>query len=87
MGPNQIHVYLFDRRDGSQYDATKELTVTAELPEKRIEPIELEATKAGPGHYVMSGAPLAPEGDWTVEIAARFSEFDEFRADVAVPVR
>jgi copper transport protein len=87
VGPNEIHVYLFDRGDGSQYDATKELTVTAELPEKRIEPIELEATKAGPGHYVMSGAPLAPEGDWTLEIAARVSDFDEFRTKLEVPVR
>jgi copper transport protein len=87
VGPNQIHVYLFDRRDGSQYDATKELTVTAELPEKRIEPIALEPTKAGPGHYVMSGAPLAPEGDWMLRIAARVSDFDEFRTNLEVPVR
>jgi copper transport protein len=87
VGPNEMHVYLFDRRDGSRYDETKELAVTAELPEKRIEPIELEAAKAGPGHYVVSGAALGVEGEWTVEIAARITEFDEFRAQVAVPVR
>ena len=86
-GPNEMHVYLFDRADGSQYDETKELTVTAELPEKRIEPIEFEATKAGPGHYVVSGAALGVEGDWTVEIAARVSDFDEFRTKLEVPVR
>ena len=33
VGPNEVHVYLFDRASGRQYDATKELTVTAELPE------------------------------------------------------
>jgi copper transport protein len=66
VGPNEMHVYLFDRRDGRQYEATKELTVTAELPEKRIEPIELEATKAGPGHYVVSGAALGLSGKWTL---------------------
>jgi copper transport protein len=86
-GPNEMHVYLFDRADGSQYDETKELTVTAELPEKRIEPIEFESTKAGPGHYVMSGAALGVEGDWTVEIAARVSDFDEFRTKLEVAVR
>jgi copper transport protein len=86
VGPNEIHVYLFDRRDGSQYDETEELTVTAELPEKRIEPIELESRKAGPGHFVISGAPLAPEGDWTLEIAARVSDFDEFRTKLEVPI-
>ena len=34
VGPNELHVYLFDRASGRQYDATKELTVTAELPER-----------------------------------------------------
>jgi copper transport protein len=87
VGPNEMHVYLFDRRDGSQYDATLELTVTAELPQRRIEPIDLEATKAGPGHYVVSGATFGVKGDWTVEIASRISDFDEFRTKVEVPVR
>ena len=27
------------------------------------------------------------EGEWTVEIAARVSDFDEFRAKLNVPVR
>jgi copper transport protein len=87
VGPNEIHVYLFDRASGRQYDATKELTVTAELPEKRIAPIELAPTKAGPGHYVIAGAALGVKGDWTVEIAARVSDFDEHRAEVEVPIR
>ena len=82
----EIHVYLFDRASGRQYDATEELTVTAELPERRIEPIELEPTKAGPGHYVISGAALGVAGDWTLEIAARVSDFDEYRARIDVPV-
>lgn len=83
---NVIHIYLFDRRDGRQYDERKELTVSAELQGK-VEPIDLEATKAGPGHYVISGAALGVEGDWTVEIAARVTDFDEFRTELAVPVR
>jgi copper transport protein len=87
VGPNEMHVYLFDRRDGRQYDETLELTVTAELPEGRIEPIEFEATKAGPGHFLVSGAAFGVKGEWTVEIAARVSDFDEFRTKVEVPVR
>ena len=82
-----MHVYLFDRRTGNQFDETKELTVTAELPEKRIDKIELEATRAGPGHYVVSGASLGVKGTWTVEIASRVSDFDEFRTKLAVPIR
>jgi copper transport protein len=87
VGPNEIHVYLFDRGSGRQFDETKELTVTAELPEKRIDKIELEATKAGPGHYVVSGAALSVKGDWMVEIASRVSDFDEFRTKLEVPIR
>jgi copper transport protein len=61
--------------------------VTAELPERGIEPIELEATDAGPGYYVISGAALAVEGVWTVEITPRVSDFDEFRRKLQVPIR
>jgi copper transport protein len=87
VGPNEMHVYLFDRRDGSQYDATKELTVMAEQHDKRIGPIHFHATKAGLGHYVVSGAALGVAGDWSVEVVARVSEFDEYRAEVKVPIR
>lgn len=79
VGTNEMHVYLFDRADGSQFDETKELTVTAELPEKGIEPIDLETTRAGPGHYLVSGAAFGVAGQWMVEVASRVSDFDEFR--------
>jgi copper transport protein len=87
VGPNEMHVYLFDRRTGAQWDETLELTATAEMPERGIEPIELEATKAGPGHFLISGATFGVKGDWTVEIASRVSDFDEFRTKVEVPIR
>ena len=59
----------------------------AALPAEGIDPIELEDRRAGPGHYVIGGAPLAPAGDWEIEAIARVSEFDEHRARFAVPVR
>jgi copper transport protein len=85
-GPNEIHLYLFARADGRQYDATRELTVTAALPDRGIAPIGLSARKAGPGHYVVTGAPLSPAGDWSVEVAARITEFDELRTTFTVPI-
>ena len=85
-GANEVHVYLFDRSDGRQYDAPKELRFEASLPGKGIEPIELEATKAGPGHYVVGAAALAPAGDWRLELIARVSDFDELRATYKVPI-
>jgi copper transport protein len=87
VGPNEVHVYLFDRRTGRQFDATKELTVTAALAEKRIAPIRLHAVKAGPGHYVVSGATLGIAGEWMIEIASRVSDFDEHRVHIEVPIR
>ena len=86
-GANEVHVYFFDRADGRQWDKTKELTVTAALPGRDIAPIELKSRKAGPGHYVIGGAPLAPAGDWRLEFISRVSEFDEFRAGFDVPIR
>jgi copper transport protein len=85
-GANEIHVYLFNRSDGRQYDAPKELRFEASLPDRGIEPIELEATKAGPGHYVVGAAALAPPGDWRLELVARISDFDELRTTYTVPI-
>ena len=86
-GPNEVHLYLFDRADGTQWQAIKEFTAEASLPSRRIAPIELESRKAGPGHYVIGGAPLAPAGDWTLQIVARVSDFDEFRTRFVVPIK
>jgi copper transport protein len=85
-GANEVHVYLFNRSDGRQYDAPKEVRFEASLPGKGIEPIELEATKAGPGHYVLGAAALSPPGDWRLELIARISDFDELRATYTVPI-
>ena len=85
-GANEIHVYLFNRSDGRQYDAPEELRLEASLPEKDIAPIRLEATKAGPGHYVVGAAALAPAGDWRLELVARISDFDELRTTYTVPI-
>ena len=85
-GANEVHVYFFHRSDGRQYDAPEEVRFEASLPGKGIEPIRLEATKAGPGHYVLGAAALSPPGDWRLELVARISDFDELRATYKVPI-
>ena len=47
VGPNTIHLYLIDAKDGTQFTATKELTVTATLPAKDIGPLPLRADLPG----------------------------------------
>ena len=49
VGANQLHVYLFDARTGAPYTKTKELTVQASLPSKRIGPLDATMSRAGPG--------------------------------------
>jgi copper transport protein len=86
VGPNEMHVYLFDRRSGAQYEAVKELTVSASLPEKQIDDLELQATKSGPGHYTITGASFGVAGDWTVQVGARVSDFDLYTARFELPI-
>ncbi len=84
---NTIHLYLIDARTGAQFTATKELTATAELPAKGIGPLPLQATVAGPGHYILSSAELSPGGTWEIQITDRVSEFEEHTRTVKVPIR
>ena len=87
VGRNEIHLYLFDRRTGAQFDRFDELTVEATQRERRIGPIELKASETGPGHYTVRAADLAPAGDWELDVAMRIGEFDRYEASVEVPVR
>lgn len=86
-GLNTIHLYLINATSGTQFTGSRELTVTAELPSKRIGPLALKANLAGPGHYVLSSAVLTPGGDWELQITDRVSEFNEYSRTVKVPIR
>jgi copper transport protein len=86
VGLNTIHLYLIDAKTGAQYTATKELTVTAELPAKEIGPLALQANPAGPGHYVLNAATLSPGGSWEIQVTDRVSEFNEYIRTVKVPI-
>jgi copper transport protein len=87
VGLNTIHMYLIDAKSGTQFTATKELTVSAKLPAKGIGPLPLQSNLAGPGHYVLSSAELSPGGTWQLQILDRVSEFEEYEKTVSVPIR
>jgi len=87
VGLNTIHLYLINAKDGSQFTATKELVVSAELPAKGIGPLPLKANLAGPGHYAFNSAELSPGGTWEIKITDRVSEFEAYSKTVKVPVR
>ncbi|WP_169542334.1 copper resistance CopC/CopD family protein [Solirubrobacter soli] len=87
VGPNQLHLYLFDRKTGAAFQGTKELRVTAALPAKKIAPITFNSHVAGPGHYVVDGATLSVAGDWTISVTDRVSDFDEYETRFSVPIK
>jgi copper transport protein len=86
-GTNEVHVYLLDARTGAPFTGSEELRVDAALPAKGIGPLRLRASPAGPGHWVVTGAQLAPAGRWRITVTNRVSEFDEHAAKVPVTVR
>ena len=86
VGPNAIHLYLIDAKNGTQFTGTRELTVTATLPSKGIGPLPLQSNLSGPGHYTLSGAVLSPAGTWEIQITDRVSAFDEYAKTIDVPI-
>jgi copper transport protein len=87
VGPNTIHLYLINAKDGTQFTATKELVASAALPAKGIGPLPLRANLAGPGHFTLNSAQLSPGGTWEIQITDRVSEFQEYSRTVKVPIR
>jgi copper transport protein len=86
VGPNQLHLYLFDSKTGAPFEQTEELTVSAEMPEKQIAKIALSPHLAGPGHYVVDGASFGVEGEWTIHTVIRVSDFDQYETRFEVPI-
>ena len=61
--------------------------MTATEPERSIGPLPLDTRRAGPGHYTVQGAVLGVEGDWQLETTLRVSAFDQYTAELEVPIR
>jgi copper transport protein len=87
LGLNTIHLYLIDAKTGTQFVATKELHVTADLPSKGIGALPLQANLSGPGHYTLGAAQLTPGGTWEIQITDRISDFQEYTKTVKVSIR
>jgi copper transport protein len=86
-GANVLHIYLTDKRAGTQYERVKEFKLSAALPGKQIGPLALDTRKAGPGHWVANGAVFGAAGDWQLQAEARVSDFDAYYSKVEVPIR
>jgi copper transport protein len=87
VGSNEIHLYLLNPRDGSQFTRAKGVTVSASEQERAIGPLHLHAHQAGPGHYVVPDALVGVAGTWRLLVGVRVSAFDEYTTTVQVPIR
>jgi copper transport protein len=86
-GSNQVHIYLTRASDGAPFDKAREIFVHPELKAKNIGPLDLKIRRAGPGHYVAPRAQLTPAGMWELHVIALITDFDQYEADVQIPVR
>jgi copper transport protein len=86
-GPNQVHLYLFNAEDGTQFNGAKQVELSLTQPERGIGPLQVDLRKAGPGHYTTSQATFTSPGDWTARVAVRTSKFDEDATEIEIPIQ
>jgi copper transport protein len=87
VGANDVHLYFFNQRDGSQFTGAKKVTVTAFQQSKQIGPLPERVNATGPGHYTIAAASLLAPGKWTFDVTVLVSKFDEYDWKIEVPVR
>jgi copper transport protein len=83
-GPNAVHLYVLSRV--GQPVNVAQADVSATLPERGIGPLRFPTHLAGPGHYIVSGAPIGIAGKWRFEFTVRRGAFDEWTASLPVPI-
>ena len=79
IGPNQMHLYLFDAKDGAPFTRHEGADGQGDAARASgIGPLALTMHRAGPGHYVADAVTLSPGGDWKLAVTDRVSDFDEY---------
>ncbi|HEX8207103.1 MAG TPA: copper resistance protein CopC, partial [Solirubrobacteraceae bacterium] len=86
-GPNDFHLYLFDRKTGAQIDRVEQMSVSLTQPEKGIGPIKLDIPRKGPAHYERLDEALGVPGEWEVRVDVRVDDFDAYSAEDEIEVR
>jgi copper transport protein len=83
VGPNDLHIYLSS--PNSSLDQPDAVTVTIDDPFRDVNPITIDVTKAGAGHYISNTATFPYAATWRLVVTARYG-FEEivFTNDVKV---
>jgi len=86
-GPNDYHLYFFDRETGEQVRRVKEAAIRLEQTEEGIGPVTLDIPYKSPAHYELLGPALSVTGEWDAAVDVRVSKFDSFTARTEFEVR
>jgi copper transport protein len=83
VGSNELHLFLSS--PSSSLDQPDAVAVTIQDPSRGVNPITIDVTRAGAGHYISNAATFPYAATWRLVVTARygFSEVD-FTADVKV---
>jgi copper transport protein len=84
VGENEVHLTL-TAPSGAPVPV-RQMRVLFRMPSEGIGPLVGSGVRLAPGHFVVQGHQLSVPGEWTLEVVARSSRFEEERTRVAVPV-
>ncbi len=84
VGRNAIHLTAQDPSGAPA--RIKEMRVLFRMPAQDIGPLVAKGRRLATGHFIVEGHQLSVPGEWTLELVARTSRFDEERATVQIEV-
>jgi copper transport protein len=84
IGGTELHVTI-SSADGS-FDEAAEIEVTAQLVAEQLGPIEFEMIPVSANHVTTNSANFPVAGLWTIEVTARYGDFDQVVFTLDVPV-
>ena len=84
-GGTTMHVYVTSATGA--LDNASNIAVSATLPAQDLGPIDLPTFTAGPNHATSNDADFPLAGLWTIEVVARFGDFDQVVFNVTAEVR
>lgn len=85
VGLNDIHLYTLNP-DGAVMEVPQ-LEASLTLPAQDIGPLQVTLSRITGDHYSAYGQEISIPGEWRLDLIARPSEFDQFRASTTFEVR
>jgi copper transport protein len=84
VGPNVLHLYLFDAQ--GQLTQPADIKVALSETEQQIGPLDVALTPTGPGHYSSTAMSVPAAGTWTLTVTVRVDDFTAVTASTDFPV-